>query len=239
MSSADKHRIGVSGPSEITDLATALGSVTRGDVLAPDDPSFPAAAFGFSTVDGEGPELVVIASDVQDVVAAARMAGASKRRLQPCAHLGSGAPTRPRTVPAGTILVVTRLLADVSIDPVARTATVGAGAGWNQLLRAAAQVGLGAAERGSATASMRWGTPCPVTSVADQLRSLQVVTSRGDIVELDPERDPGRFQACRDGITAFGVVTAATVRLHPQTRVLRNQGGYALPHVEPWWVSAS
>jgi FAD/FMN-containing dehydrogenase len=42
----------------------------------------------------------------------------------------------------GTILVVTRLLARVSIDPEARTARMGANSSWRQVLAAATPFGL-------------------------------------------------------------------------------------------------
>ena len=90
-----------------------------------------------SAVGGVAPELVVIAADATDVARTVALAGRTGRRV--VAQI-----TGRRTIVAAerTILVVTRLLAAVRVDPDRRTATVGIGASWRQVLDAAEPFGL-------------------------------------------------------------------------------------------------
>jgi FAD/FMN-containing dehydrogenase len=117
------------------DLAVAMAAATRGDVVTPDDPSYPAACFGYASAGEDAPEIVVIAADACDVVAAVRLAARSGRRVavQATGHTAPGGGV-------GTILVVTRQLARVSIDrgldgAGGRRLELAAGAGRRQRVR--------------------------------------------------------------------------------------------------------
>src|SRR5690349_21459304 len=117
------------GPLSTADLAASVRASIHGDVVTPDEPSFAAATFG---VAGGAPELVVVAADAGDIGRVAALAGRSGRRV--VAQITG----RPTVVAAErTILVVTRLLATVRVDPDRRTATIGIGASWRQVLDAA------------------------------------------------------------------------------------------------------
>ena len=131
-------------PLSATNVAETLRASIHGDVVTPDEPSFAAATFGMPAE--LEPEMVVIAADAADVAVTVRLANRTARRIavqtsarQPQAH-SSGAGLR-------TILLVTRLLAAVSIDPTQRTATVGAGSSWRQVIDAAEPFGLGTDQR--------------------------------------------------------------------------------------------
>ena len=54
-------------PLTASDLVAMLRAGVHGDVVTPDDASFPAAAFGFDLSPAGRPELVVIAADAGDV----------------------------------------------------------------------------------------------------------------------------------------------------------------------------
>ena len=213
----------IAPPFTSADLEVALAAVIRGDVVTPHDPSYPAACFGYVS-QGEGaPEIVVIAAEAGDVAAAVRVAARSGRRV---ALQGTG-----HTAPAAgapTILVVTRLLARVSIDPAARTARVGAGSSWRQVLAATGPFGLvpvpspvGHTDRRSRVRAF--------TFAPDHVREFEVVTSAGAILRVDADGDPERFHGLRAGRTAFGLVTAMTIDLQPA------QGHHA---VELWFAAA-
>src|SRR5690349_15962393 len=100
-------------------------------------PTAPAPA-GFNTATAHRPDLVVRATAPSDVVDAVRLARTTGRTVAVVATGHGAGPTGP-----GTVLVDTAGLSGVSIDPVAGTATVGAGATWQQVLDAAAPFGLG------------------------------------------------------------------------------------------------
>ncbi len=200
----------------VNDLVAVLRAVVHGDVVAPDDASFPAAAFGMArNFGGEAsavsrPGVVVIAADSADVAAVVRAASRAGRRVVVQA-------TGNAEVPAGPddILLVTRLLARVRIDPAGRTATVGAGSTWRQVLAAAEPFGL------APVSSSADHEPIARTFAfaADHLRSVEVVTVQGDLVTVDVRQDPDLFSALRRRRAAFGLVTAATIELLPLDRL--------------------
>src|SRR3954466_5073245 len=121
------------------DLAAELAATTRGAVLAPEDDGYASALAAFNLVTQHRPELVLVAADAADVAVAVRLAARTGRRVAVQATGHGAAAAGP-----GTILVSTRQLTDLSIDPDGRTATLGAGVRWQQVLDAAAPHGLAA-----------------------------------------------------------------------------------------------
>jgi len=201
-----------------TDLATAIRAGIRGDVVTPDDPSFAAAAFGFDPATEHRPELVVIAQVAADVAATVGLAARAGRRVAVQTFGFTTAASGP-----DTILVVTRLLASVSIDPEARTATVGAGAGWRQVLDSTSSFGLApvsgpAAGSGAVrrVAAGKFGPAARAFSFAGEfVREFEVVTMLGDLVRVNADQRPELFAALRAGRSASVVVTAITIDLVP------------------------
>ncbi|HEY8718956.1 FAD-binding oxidoreductase [Pengzhenrongella sp.] len=84
------------------------------------------------------PSAVVVARSAQDVADAVRVARERGWQVAPQAT-GHGAAG---DIGPGTLLVDLSALSDVAIDPVARTARVGAGAVWSAINSAAAEHGL-------------------------------------------------------------------------------------------------
>lgn len=193
------------GPLSTTDLAAAVRASIRGDVVTAEEPSFAAAAF---EVAGIAPELVVVAADVTDVARAVALAGRSGRRV-----VAQITGRRTAVTAERTILVVTRLLASVRVDGDRRTATVGIGASWRQVLDAAEPFGLTAlsAAAGSRTSGFVFA--------ADRIRSFEVVSATGDRRLVGPDNPD--FFALRQGRTAPGLVVAMTLDLvvHPALTV--------------------
>jgi FAD/FMN-containing dehydrogenase len=190
------------GPLSTADLAASVRASIHGDVVTPDEPSFAAATFG---VAGGAPELVVVAADAGDVGRVAALAGRFGRRV--VAQITG----RPTVVAAErTILVVTRLLATVRVDPDRRTATIGIGASWRQVLDAAEPFGLTALS----AAADGTGRPRTFAFAADRIRSFEVVTASGERRRIG--RDNPHFYALRHGETAPGLVVAMTLDLVPQ-----------------------
>ncbi|MGS0686937.1 FAD-binding protein [Nakamurella sp. GG22] len=194
----------IASPFTTTDLAVAIRANVLGDVVTPDEPSFPAATFGFTRTTGEGPELVVIAARAADVAAAVRAAARAGRRVS--------VQTPAGTTGDGTVLIVTRLLAGVRIDPGSRTATVGVAAGWRQVLDAAEPHGLFAPGAGTAEATVPASTQAGFGFSADHITALQFVTATGDLTWVHRHSDPLLFSRIRRGV---GTVTAMVVDLVP------------------------
>lgn len=120
----------------MNDLATQLTARVRGRVLLPGTDGYDDERSGFQRLDPHRPAVVVAAACAEDVRAAVEAAAAHRRPLavQAAGH-GLAAPT-------GGVLVSTRRMCAVRVDPRARTAWVAAGATWRHVIEAAAPHGL-------------------------------------------------------------------------------------------------
>ncbi|MFE4449709.1 FAD-binding oxidoreductase [Streptomyces sp. NPDC056796] len=158
-----------------------------------------------------GPDVLVEATGDADVRAAVREAAA--RGLSVAVHAtGHGLPG---PVEGGT-LISTRRMDAVEIDPVRRTARIGAGATWGRVAGAAATHGL-APLNGSApgvgAVSYTLGGGLGILArefgyAADHVRSLDVVTADGVLRHVTPDSEPDLFWGLRGGGHRLGVVTA-------------------------------
>jgi FAD/FMN-containing dehydrogenase len=128
---------------------------------------------------------------------------------------------------SGAVLVTTWRMADVTVDPVARTARVGAGARWRQVIDAAGPHGLaplsGSASGVGAVGYTLGGGLGPLARrygfAADHVRSVEIVTGDGEIRSVDAGSDPELFWALRGGKGSFGIVTALEFDLVPVSRL--------------------
>ncbi len=201
---------------------TRLGERIDGVVGLPGEPGYAVVQEVFNTDVGHAPAVAVVAAGPADVAAAVRLAGAWSRPVAVQAT-GHGSPR----IPADAVLVSTRRMAGIRIDPAARTARIGAGVRSGDLVREAAAVGLapivGASPLVGAVGFTLGGGIGPLGRphgyAADHVRELEVVTADGTVVVASPEREPDLFWACRGGKGNFGVVTAMTVDLLPVTRL--------------------
>ncbi len=136
---------------------------------------------------------------------------------------GHGAYDYPRP----TLLVHTGQLDELTIDPTARIARVGAGVRWQQVLDAAAPHGLGALA-GSAPGVgvigyLTGGGLSPVARTfgyaSDLVTAFDVVTGDGELRRATPTQNPALFWALRGGKGALGIVTAVEFELLPVAEV--------------------
>lgn len=198
----------IASPFTTSTLAATLRASIRGDVVSPDEPSFPAATFGMA-VDRGQPDLVIIAADTQDVGTVLRLAARTGHRV-----VSDG--SRSVRTGAGTILLVTRLLAAVTVDAVARTATIGVGAGWRQLIGLTAPAGLTpvSAETDPGPADRLTSLCRRLGLSAEHVRGFELVGPLGEPVHIDGLRDPDLFRSL-GGASWSGVITALTIELFP------------------------
>lgn len=123
----------------------------------------------------------------------------------------------------GGVLVTTRRMAGVTVDPASATAWVAAGTRWDAVIDAAAPHGLAPLSGGAphvgavgytlgggiGLLSRRYGF------AADHVRELEVVTADGELRRVGPGDD--LFWALRGGRDNFGVVTGMRIGLLPVT----------------------
>ncbi|WP_405694846.1 FAD-binding oxidoreductase [Streptomyces sp. NBC_01185] len=189
-----------------------------------------------------GPDLLVEATGAEGVRAAVRDAAA--RGLPVSVHAtGHGLPGPVE----GGVLISTRRMDSVTVDPGRRTARVGAGATWGAVIAAAAPHGLAplnGSSPGVGAVSYTLGGGLGILArefgyAADHVRSLDVVTADGVLRHVAPDAEPDLFWGLRGGGHRLGVVTGLEIGLVPVARLyggsLAFDGG-AAPEVLRRWL---
>lgn len=187
-------------------------------LLRPGSAGFAAACDGFDLAAVPTPDLAVSARDEHDVCAAVRFAA---DRGLPIAVRATGHGPVPG-VDRG-LLIDTRAMSAVTVDPQRRTATTEAGALWSQVLAASAPHGLipvcGSAPGVGVAAYTLGGGLSPIGRAhgwaADHVRRIRLVTADGAVHELtgdggqtaDRDLTGNLFWAARGGGGNFGVAT--------------------------------
>lgn len=182
-------------------------------VVAPGDAGWDEAR-SFHTGIGE-PAAVVRAASVDDVRAALRYAAAERLDIM----VRSGGHSAWGTVPGGLTLDISALDA---VDVDGTLVRVGGGATWGHVAGILADhdlgissgdtesVGVGGLTLGGGIGWMvrAWGL------ASDQLVGAQVVTARGDVIEVSDHSHADLMWALRGGGGNFGVVTRFDFRAH-------------------------
>ena len=198
-----------------------LARQVTGSVFDGGDPAAAAETAGFNTAVTHRPAVVVAASTAGDVAAAVRYANDEGLAVavQATGH-GAAAPSD------GTVFVSTRRMQGVEVDPVARVARVQAGVRWRSVIDAAVPHGLAplsGSSSGVGVVGYTLGGGMGHLArrhgfAADHVRSVELVTARGEIRTVDAESDPELFWAVRGGQGRFGIVSALEFDLFPVPR---------------------
>lgn len=200
----------------------ALAAEVDGDVLLPWDEDYAAERAGFNRVAQHQPALIVAAAGAADVRAAVTFAAdyGLPVAVQATGH-GIAAPT------LGGVLISTRRMDHVTVDPVARTARVAAGARWEQVITAAAAHGLAPLNGSSPLVGVVGYTlgggmgllARKYGYAADHVTRIAVVTADGRLLSVTEKHLPELFWGLLGGKGNFGVVTAMEFELVPVTRL--------------------
>ncbi|MFD3687576.1 FAD-binding oxidoreductase [Nocardiopsis sp. NPDC058631] len=204
-----------------TTLAAAaadLGRRVRGPVSLPGQRDHDLERAGFNLAAEQRPALAVGAADPADVRAAVAFAADHSLpvSVRATGH-GGGRPVE------GGLLITTRRMAHVSVDPHTRTASVGAGARWQQVIDRAARFGLAPLNGSSplvGAVGYTLGGGLPVLGrtfgwAADRVRGVGLVTADGHSLQVGPDGHADLFWALRGARNGFGVVTSMDVGLVP------------------------
>jgi FAD/FMN-containing dehydrogenase len=215
--------------TDLLDVADLELSVT-GPVLVPGDPGLAAELAAFNTAHAPEPAVVVGATCSEDVAAAVRWASA--RGLSVAVQATGHGLVETLS---GAVLITTRRMSDVTVDPVTRSARVGAGVVWRQVIDTAAPHGLaplaGSSSGVGVVGYTLGGGVGPLGRrygfAADHVRRARLVTPDGEIRDVDHRSDPELFWALRGGKGSFGIVTELEFGLVPVTGL--HGGGLFFP----------
>ncbi|MEV0252398.1 FAD-binding oxidoreductase [Nocardia sp. NPDC050712] len=215
--------------------ATQFIDSAAGTIFRLGEPGYEAEVAGFQTAYTHRPAVVVAARHAEDVRAAVEYAA---RQGLPVAVQATG---HGLAVPAdgGGVLISTRRMTEIRIDPETRTARVGAGVLAGDLITAAAEHGLAPLTGSSPSvgvAGYHLGGGIGLLArefgyAADHVRQLELVTADGRMRTLAPGDE--LFGAVLGSGGNFGVVTALEVELVPVGTVYGGQLMFDTPLVEP------
>jgi len=204
-----------SADGSTTDLADLAELATRitGRLATPADADWDQVRSAWNLAVDQRPDAVALVADVADVQAVIAAAHQSGRRVVP---QGTGHNAAPLGDLSGTILVRTDRLRDVVIDPARRSARIGAGVLWGEVVAAAAPHGLTALAGSSADVGVVGYTLGGGFSwfarsrgvAANHVTAVELVTGDGEFRRINATCDPELFWAVRGGGGNFGVVTA-------------------------------
>ncbi|MFB4315261.1 FAD-binding oxidoreductase [Actinomadura sp. 21ATH] len=202
----------------MTNSLNELRSVVRGEVLLPGDAGFDTARRPWNLAVEQPAAAVVEAADADDIAALVRHARTAGLCIatQPGGHGATG-----RT--DGTVLLRTRRLDTLEIDPAARRARVGAGVRSGRLQAAAAEHGLTGLPGSSPVVTVTGVALGGGLSwfgrahgwIADGVVALDVVDADGERRHVTADSDPDLFWALRGGGGDYAIVTALHLALHP------------------------
>ena len=206
------------GMTALRDLRRSL----RGQVHLPGSDSYDDQRATWAGKIDPRPEIVAEALTPADVRAAVLTA-----RLHdlPFAVQATGHGT---LVPSdGGLLLKTSRMAEVLVDPERRTARVGPGARWGDVIAATAPLGLAPISGSSLSVGVTGYTlgggfgwlSRKYGFAADSLLRVDIVTADGRSVTASRDRNADLFWAVRGGGANFGVVTALEFQLYPVAQV--------------------
>ncbi|MBY4573612.1 FAD-linked oxidase [Gordonia paraffinivorans] len=204
-----------SQPTDRVSLGTLMSEVS-GPVLTPTDEGYATELGGFNLIAAPAADLVVGAASAHDVALAVRYARANGFRVGARAT-GHGLPIEGR----GTVVVTTSRLNSITVDPVARTARVGAGVRWRDVVAATAPHGLTGVVGSSSSVGVvgytLGGGLSPLGRrfgwAADHVRSIELVTADGVVRSVDASAGSDLFWAILGGRDGFVIVTAIEFEL--------------------------
>lgn len=199
-----------------------LAALTPGQVITPDSDGWDELRLGWTRSVDQQPVAVLDVADDEDVVAAVMWAARHGMSVsaQPVGH---GATTAVN----GTLLLRTRALRNITIDVTERTAHVGAGVKWGELLEVSGQYGLTGLAGSSPDPTvvgfslgggLSWFSRAHGLA-AHRVRAFDVVDPTGALRRVTAASDPDLFWALRGGGGDFGIVTAVEIELDPAPHV--------------------
>ncbi|MFG1681287.1 FAD-binding oxidoreductase [Nonomuraea sp. NPDC049269] len=192
--------------------------MVKGPVFRPGDEGYDGERAGFQALAHHRPDVIVGVTDAADVRAAVAHAAANGLPVAVQAT-GHGMPIAAE----GGLLISTRRMTGVRIDPEAATARIEAGVRWERVIEEAARHGLAplsgsAPSVGAVSYTLGGGLGLMARRygyAVDQVRAVEVVTADGELREVTAATEPDLFWALLGGRGNFGVVTALEIGLVP------------------------
>jgi FAD/FMN-containing dehydrogenase len=200
----------------------ALQSILSGELLRPETPAYEEARLAWNRAVEHYPLLIVVAKTAQDIAAA--VSYACQNQLGVAVQATGHGNVRPAN---DCLLILTKEMTGVEIDPAAQTARIEAGVQWGKVLAAAQEYGLAPLLGSSPTVGavgytlgggLGWLARKYGLS-ADHVLQFEVVTADGQLRTVSPNEHNELFWGLRGGGGSLGVITSMMIRLFPVSQV--------------------
>jgi FAD/FMN-containing dehydrogenase len=210
-------------PPVLSEAAAPLVAKVAGSVLLPGDAGYDNERAVWNLNHELVPAMIVVPVSAADVQAAVTFAAGQHRPVlvKTTGHQIVGQAH-------GAVVIATHRMNDITIDTASRTARVGAGVLWSEVIAKAANAGLAPLNGSNPTVGVSGytlgGGLSPTLGrshgyAADHVCSLDVVTADGKLRHVNAESEPDLFWALRGGKGNFAVVTALEFDLFPVSRL--------------------
>ena len=219
-----------------TTAVARLREAVTGTVYVRGEVGLAAEIACFNPAIRHDPDIVVAVATEGDVVEAVRFAAAEGLpvRVQATGH-GAESPI------SGGMILSTRGLDGLSIDPETRLARISAGLRWAPVIVAAAEHGLAPITGSSTSVGVVGYTlgggigPLARTYgfTSDWVRGFRVVTADGHVVTADRDTNSELFWALRGGKGGLAVVTELTLELVPLRSLYGGSAFFEGDAIEP------
>jgi FAD/FMN-containing dehydrogenase len=206
-------------PLESTDFERLAESFS-GELLLSTSPGYDAARQIWNGAIERRPDCIARCTGVADVIAAVRFA--RERELLVAVRSGGHGVAGHAVCDEGLVIDLSAMKG-IRVDPKASTARAQAGVLWGELdretqLHGLATVGGIVTHTGIAGLTLGGGIGWLMRkhgATVDNLLSVDLVTSDGDLVTASADENPDLFWGVRGGGGNFGIVTSFEYRLHP------------------------
>ncbi len=200
------------------DPLAALKECVQGQVITPTDPGYAEARLGWNRSVDQYPAVIVIAAGPGDVGEAVQYA---RRQGMGIAVQSTGHGLAMAADHA--VLIVTSHLKELHVNPAERTAWVGAGLKWGEVLARTQEYGLApllGSSPGVGVVGYTLGGGLGWLGrkyglAADSVLSFELVSVDGLAYRASAGENPDLYWGLRGGGGSFGIVTGMEIRLYP------------------------
>ena len=204
----------------IADAIVDLATTFSGELLTPRDAGYDEARRVHNGLVNKRPALIARCRGVADVVDAI---GLARKLGLEVAVRGGGHNVAGRATIDGGLMIDLAPMKGIHVDPKSQTARADGGVTWAELDRETQLHGLavtGGVVSATGIAGLTLGGGLgwlmgKYGLALDNLRSIELVTSEGEVLRASKNEEPDLFWAVRGGGGNFGVVTSFEYQLHP------------------------